>query len=124
MYLFKATKERFDIKKQNHFAKKCIFCKKDKFNLGTHTRERLIDCAEFKADTRISSSALRHIRTESIYKEAALFVNLICCPACAIKERLGLESVLCVLDQPFYAKAAEVIWKNKDIFGDIVIMLG
>ena len=37
------------------------------------------------------------------------------CRACAIKERLGLESVLCVLDQAFYAKAAEVIWKNKDI---------
>ena len=46
------------------------------------------------------------------------------CRACAIKECLGLESVLCVLDQAFYAKAAEVIWKNKDIFGDIVIMLG
>ena len=48
----------------------------------------------------------------------------ILCRACVIKERLGLESVLCVLDQAFYAKAAEVIWKNKDIFGDIVIVLG
>ena len=51
-------------------------------------------------------------------------VNEVLCRACAIKERLGLESVLCVLDQAFYAKAAEVIWKNKDIFGDIVNMLG
>ena len=46
------------------------------------------------------------------------------CRACTIKERLRLESVLCVLDQAFYAKAAEVIWKNKDIFGDMVIMRG
>ena len=60
--------------------KKCIFCKKDQFKSCTHTRERLIDCAKFRADTRISPSALRHIRTESTYKEAAIFVSLICCP--------------------------------------------
>ena len=46
------------------------------------------------------------------------------CRGCAIKERLGLTSVLCVLDQAFYAKAVEVIWKNQDMFRDNVIMLG
>ena len=56
------------------------FLQEGQIQIGhTHTRERLIDCAEFRADT-ISSSALRHIRTESTYKEAAIFVNLICCP--------------------------------------------
>ena len=33
------------------------------------------------------------------------------CRGCAINERLGLTCVLCALDQAFYAKAAEVIWK-------------
>ena len=46
------------------------------------------------------------------------------CRGLEIKDRLGLKSVLCVFDQAFYAKVAEIIWKHKEKFQDIVIMLG
>ena len=42
------------------------------------------------------------------------------CRACEIKERLSLDSVACVFDQGFYAKAMEIYWKHKDIFNDVV----
>ena len=46
------------------------------------------------------------------------------CRACEIRDRLGLKAVACVFDQSFYAKAMEVFWKNKEIFSDLVIMMG
>ena len=46
------------------------------------------------------------------------------CRGCEIKDRLELEAVVCVFDQSFYAKAAEVYWKNKELFKDLLIMLG
>ena len=45
------------------------------------------------------------------------------CRGCEIKDRLELEAVVCVFDQSFYAKAAEVYWKNKELFKDLLIML-
>ena len=46
------------------------------------------------------------------------------CRACEIRDRLGLKAVACVFDQSFYAKAMEVVWKNKEIFSNLVIMMG
>eukprot|EP00794_Sanderia_malayensis_P002198 gene2198-2503_t len=46
------------------------------------------------------------------------------CRGMEIKHRLTLKVVICVFDQAFYAKAVEVQWKNKDVFKDLVLMLG
>ena len=46
------------------------------------------------------------------------------CRACEIRERLGLKAVACVFDQSFYTKAIEVFWKNRDLFRNLVIMMG
>ena len=46
------------------------------------------------------------------------------CRALEIKDCLKLKSVLGVFDQAFYAKVAEIMWKYRDQFKDIVIMLG
>ena len=46
------------------------------------------------------------------------------CRACEIRDRLGLKAVACVFDQSFYAKAMEVFWKNKEIFSNLIIMMG
>ena len=46
------------------------------------------------------------------------------CRACEIRDRLGLKAVACVFDQSFCAKAMEVFWKNKEIFRNLVIMMG
>ena len=35
-----------------------------------------------------------------------------------------LECVVWVFDQLFYAKAMEVLWKDKDLFKGLVIMMG
>ena len=45
------------------------------------------------------------------------------CRGNEIKERLNLKSIVCVFDQAFYAKAAEVRWKNRELFGDTVLRL-
>ena len=44
--------------------------------------------------------------------------------ACKIKDRMQLNAVVCVFDQAFYAKAMEVYWKRKELFGGLVIMMG
>ena len=46
------------------------------------------------------------------------------CGGNEIKERLNLKSIVCVFDQAFYAKTEEVQWKNRELFGDTVLMLG
>jgi hypothetical protein len=46
------------------------------------------------------------------------------CRACEIRERLSLDCVACVFDQAFYAKATEIYWKHKDVFKDVIVMLG
>ena len=46
------------------------------------------------------------------------------CRGCEIKDRLKLKAVVCVFDQAFYAKAAEIFWRHRDMFGNLVIMLG
>ena len=46
------------------------------------------------------------------------------CRGMEIKDRLRLKAVVCVFDQAFYAKAVEVQWKNRDVFKDLVLMLG
>ncbi len=46
------------------------------------------------------------------------------CRGIEIKDRLRLKAVVCVFDQAFYAKAVETQWKNKDVFKDLVLMLG
>ena len=46
------------------------------------------------------------------------------CRACEIRDRLGLKAVAYVFDQSFYAKAMEVFRKNKEIFSNLVIMMG
>lgn len=43
---------------------------------------------------------------------------------CEMKNRIQLSAVVCVLDQPFYAKAMEVYWEHKELFDGIVIMMG
>ena len=46
------------------------------------------------------------------------------CRACEIRDRLGLKAVACIFDQSFYAKAMEVFWKHRDLFRNLVIMMG
>ncbi|CAB3985100.1 Hypothetical predicted protein, partial [Paramuricea clavata] len=46
------------------------------------------------------------------------------CRGCEIRERLNLCAVACVFDQAFYAKAMEIYWKHKDMFKNLIIMLG
>ena len=46
------------------------------------------------------------------------------CRGCDIKDRMKLNAVVCVFDQAFYAKAAEIFWKHRDMFENLVIMLG
>lgn len=43
---------------------------------------------------------------------------------CEIKDRLQLNAVVCVCDQAFYTKAMEVYWKHKELFVELVIMIG
>ena len=35
-----------------------------------------------------------------------------------------MKAVVCVFDQAFYAKAFEIFWRNKNIFENLVLMLG
>ena len=42
----------------------------------------------------------------------------------SIKDRLHLQSIVCVLDQAMYAKACEVKFKRKEEFSDVVLFLG
>ena len=46
------------------------------------------------------------------------------CRGCEIRDRLKLKAVVCVFDQAFYAKAVEIFWKNKNVFENLVLMLG
>ena len=46
------------------------------------------------------------------------------CRGCEIIDRLKLKAVVCVFDQAFYAKAIEIFWKNKNVFENLVLMLG
>ena len=43
---------------------------------------------------------------------------------CRIKDKLNLPSVVCVFDEAVYAKACEIVWKKREIFKDVVLMLG
>ena len=49
--------------------------------------------------------------------------EILCC-GLEIKERLQLKAVACAFDQAFYAKAMEVLWKQKERFKGLVIMMG
>ena len=42
----------------------------------------------------------------------------------SIKDRLHLQSIVCVVDQTMYAKACEVKFKRKEEFSDVVLFLG
>ena len=44
--------------------------------------------------------------------------------ALKIQEALKLPEIVCVFDQKIYEKAAEIKWKSKELFEDVVIMLG
>ena len=46
------------------------------------------------------------------------------CRGCEIKDRLKLKAVVCVFNQAFYAKAAEIFWRHRDMFENLAIMLG
>ena len=46
------------------------------------------------------------------------------CRGCEIRDRLKLKAVVCVFDQAFYAKAFKIFWRNKNIFENLVLMLG
>ena len=46
------------------------------------------------------------------------------CRGCEIRDRLKLKAVVCVFDQAFYAKVVEIFWKNKNVFENLVLMLG
>ena len=46
------------------------------------------------------------------------------CRGREIKNRLQLNAVACVFDQAFYAKAMEVLWKQKEQFEGLVVMVG
>lgn len=46
------------------------------------------------------------------------------CRGCEIKERLNLTAVACVFVQAFYAKAMEIYRKHRDLFKNLIIMLG
>ena len=40
-----------------------------------------------------------------------------------IKDKLNLPSIVCVFDQAIYAKACEIVWKRREMFKDVVLML-
>lgn len=44
--------------------------------------------------------------------------------SCRIMEKLKLPSIVCVFDQAIYSKACEIVWKKKEMFQDVVLMLG
>eukprot|EP00794_Sanderia_malayensis_P011521 gene11521-12714_t len=44
--------------------------------------------------------------------------------SCRIMEKLKLPSVVCVFDQAIYSKACEIVWKRKEMFQEVVFMLG
>ena len=46
------------------------------------------------------------------------------CGGCEIRDRRNLETVSCVFDQSFYAKAIEIYWKNKGLFKNLQVMMG
>ena len=46
------------------------------------------------------------------------------CRASEIRDRLNSKAVACVFDQSFYAKAMEVVWKNRQLFKHLIIMMG
>ena len=41
-----------------------------------------------------------------------------------IKDKLNLPSIVRVFDQAIYAKACEIVWKRREMFKDVVLMLG
>ena len=41
-----------------------------------------------------------------------------------IRRRLSLSEIVVVMDQALYAKACEVVWKNRDLYGYILLRLG
>ena len=56
----------------------CIFCNKDKYVPKTNTREKLLNCAEFRADDNIKQSPLKHIKNLSCMAETAKTILSIC----------------------------------------------
>ena len=48
----------------------------------------------------------------------------ILCRGLEINERLQLKAVACVFDKAFCAKAMEVLWKQKERFNGLVVMMG
>ena len=44
--------------------------------------------------------------------------------SCRIKDKLNLPSIVCVFDQAIYTKACEIVWKRREMFKDVVLMLG
>ena len=42
----------------------------------------------------------------------------------AIKESLKISGIACTFDQALYAKAAEIVWKNKEKFEGLILLLG
>ena len=46
------------------------------------------------------------------------------CRALKIKDTLKLPEIVCVFDQAIFAKAAEIKWRQPEIFQDVLIMLG
>ena len=43
--------------------------------------------------------------------------------SCRIKDKLYLPSIVCVFNQAIYAKACEIVWKKREMFKDVVLML-
>ena len=56
----------------------CIFCNKDKYIPKTNTQEKLLNCAEFRADNNIKQSALKHINNLSCMAETVETILSIC----------------------------------------------
>ena len=44
--------------------------------------------------------------------------------SCRLKDKLNLLSIVCIFDQAIYAKACGIVWKRREMFKDVVLMLG
>ena len=75
-------------------------------------------------DITMKQDTVAYLPTINAPATAMSTVNEVLKQALKIKESLDLNEIVCVFDQAFYAKAADIVWKHPDTFQSIVPRLG
>ena len=75
-------------------------------------------------DITVKQDTVAYLPTINAPATATSTVNEVLKQALKIKESLDLNEIVCVFDQAFYAKAADIVWKHPDTFQSIVQRLG